>query len=472
MKGFIILFVFFAFQTTFSQTVTLRDTTNQYDYIIITVPEFVSASIPFKEHKKAVRGFNTIIVDTAQIFAEFDSSDTPQDNIRDFISYAGTFWKEPQPKYFLLVGNRSKLPNYDDIFDFGNYLDTAHTDYKFSVNKYSTDGNYSSFQIGRVPAYSTEDVEKYFNKASNYEVDSIHSSWMNNNLFVEQYYPDSLFSQWVPDVTNSIMDQYPEYFTNYFFTENENSPNFGNRDSILNFLNTEGAAALWLIGNTSNTQFGNNSILDTGDVKEFSNNPKNFITFFFTRQFFSTDNNTQGLADRMLLDDNASVAVVSPVGLVFVSLNNLLYQSLVLNLFDLDRKSLGSAINESRNQALDDYTKRMLNLWGDPSLIPKFDIPTSVEEDNVIPTEFVLYQSYPNPFNPSTKIKFVIPKSSFVNLKVYNVLGKETATLVNEQRPAGTYEVEFNAVNLPSGVYFYKLQAGSFVETKKMVLLR
>lgn len=100
MKGLIILFIFFAFQTTFSQTVTLRDTTNQYDYIIITVPEFVSACEPFKQHKETVRDFRTLIVDTTQIFSEFDSSLTPQDNIRDFISYAGTFWKEPRPNYF------------------------------------------------------------------------------------------------------------------------------------------------------------------------------------------------------------------------------------------------------------------------------------------------------------------------------------------------------------------------------------
>jgi hypothetical protein len=310
MKGFIILFVFFAFHTTFSQTVTLRDTTNQYDYIIITVPEFVSACEPFKQHKETVRGFSTLIVDTTQIFSEFDSSSAPQDNIRDFISYAGTFWKNPQPKYFLLVGNRSKLPNFDDIFDYGTYLDTAHTDYKFSVNKYGIDSTFSNFQIGRVPSYSTEDIERYFNKAINYEIDTTHSSWMNDNLFVTQFYPDTTTTIWMEDVTNSIMDQYPEYFINYFFTENDSSPHFGDRDSILNFLNTKGAAALWLIGNTSNTQFGNNSILDTSDVKNFSNNPKNFITFFFTRQFYSTDDNTQGLADRMLMDDNASVAVV------------------------------------------------------------------------------------------------------------------------------------------------------------------
>jgi len=83
-----------------------------------------------------------------------------------------------------------------------------------------------------------------------------------------------------------------------------------------------------------------------------------------------------------------------------------------------------------------------------------------------------LIQNYPNPFNPATTIKYSIPELSFVILKVYDVLGNEIAILVNEEKPIGNYEVEFDATTLPSGIYFYRLQAGSFVETKKMVLMK
>ncbi len=86
--------------------------------------------------------------------------------------------------------------------------------------------------------------------------------------------------------------------------------------------------------------------------------------------------------------------------------------------------------------------------------------------------EFVLEQNYPNPFNPSTTIYYSIPELSFVTLKVYDVLGSEVITLVNEEKPVGTYEITWHATNLPSGVYFYRLQAGSFAETKKMVLMK
>jgi hypothetical protein len=85
---------------------------------------------------------------------------------------------------------------------------------------------------------------------------------------------------------------------------------------------------------------------------------------------------------------------------------------------------------------------------------------------------FDLFQNYPNPFNPSTVISYQLPVSREVTLKVFDVLGNEVATLVNEEKPAGTYELTWYAANLPSGVYFYQLRAGSFVQTKKMLLLK
>jgi hypothetical protein len=101
------------------------------------------------------------------------------------------------------------------------------------------------------------------------------------------------------------------------------------------------------------------------------------------------------------------------------------------------------------------------------------DIITAIDDQiNYTPDDFVLYQNYPNPFNPSTMISYQLPVGSDVTLKVYDILGNEIVTLVDEYKPAGRYDVEFNASALPSGVYFYHLKAGSFVETKKMILLR
>ncbi len=85
---------------------------------------------------------------------------------------------------------------------------------------------------------------------------------------------------------------------------------------------------------------------------------------------------------------------------------------------------------------------------------------------------FILYQNYPNPFNPKTTILYSIPKESLVTIKVYDVLGREIETLVNERKPRGNYSIDFNSSKLPSGIYFYRLTAGSYTSTKKMVILK
>jgi hypothetical protein len=109
---------------------------------------------------------------------------------------------------------------------------------------------------------------------------------------------------------------------------------------------------------------------------------------------------------------------------------------------------------------------------GELSLIPS-DITTGFnQESEEKPIDFMLIQNFPNPFNPSTTIKYQIPELIFITLKVYDALGNEIATLVNEEKTAGTYEVTWYAENLPSGIYFYQLRAGKFVESKKMLLLK
>ncbi|MBC8489895.1 MAG: T9SS type A sorting domain-containing protein [Bacteroidetes bacterium] len=99
-------------------------------------------------------------------------------------------------------------------------------------------------------------------------------------------------------------------------------------------------------------------------------------------------------------------------------------------------------------------------------------VVTNISTNGEIPNEFRLYNNYPNPFNPTTNIKFSIPTQGFVTLKVFNSLGKEVATLVNENTSVGTYEVNFDAGSLTSGVYFYRLQSDNFTETKRMMLIK
>jgi len=104
--------------------------------------------------------------------------------------------------------------------------------------------------------------------------------------------------------------------------------------------------------------------------------------------------------------------------------------------------------------------------------IPLSEILTDIKNYPDNPVTFYLYQNYPNPFNPVTHLKFGITESRFVSLKVYDLLGKEVSELVNEKLSPGSYEFEFNGSGLSSGIYFYKLEAGNFSETRRMILLK
>jgi len=140
------------------------------------------------------------------------------------------------------------------------------------------------------------------------------------------------------------------------------------------------------------------------------------------------------------------------------------------NYYDGDYRIYIEAFDETGNYVIDSMDVTFKN-----------GNPVSSDDNHQKLYTFNLEQNYPNPFNPSTKIKFTIPQSvtasetkqsHLVMLKVYDVLGNEIATLVNEVKPADSYEVEFSGMKLPSGIYFYQLKAGSFVETKKMILLK
>ena len=147
---------------------------------------------------------------------------------------------------------------------------------------------------------------------------------------------------------------------------------------------------------------------------------------------------------------------------------------------DVNQKDTGGTVQEYPEITVDGFGRMVLHRHGAKRYVshvvsesPGAPFITSVFPDDINhPSEFYLKQNYPNPFNPSTTISFSIPTSEFVTLKVYDVLGNEVTDLVNEYKQAGSYEVEFDADGLASGVYLYQLKSNGFMKSKKLILLR
>ncbi|MDP3149477.1 MAG: T9SS type A sorting domain-containing protein [Ignavibacteria bacterium] len=135
-------------------------------------------------------------------------------------------------------------------------------------------------------------------------------------------------------------------------------------------------------------------------------------------------------------------------------------------------------VNDNENGVGADHHLQMGKLTANATVVDTFGVAkvvdvTKVEKlGNTIPTVYMMEQNYPNPFNPETNIRFSIPQESFVTVKVFNTLGEEVMTLVNEEKTAGTYNVSFNAKSLTSGIYFYTIKANDFTSTKKMILMK
>ncbi|MDP4195647.1 MAG: T9SS type A sorting domain-containing protein, partial [Bacteroidota bacterium] len=152
------------------------------------------------------------------------------------------------------------------------------------------------------------------------------------------------------------------------------------------------------------------------------------------------------------------------------------YISTLLNKIDAMKKA-GKDVSELEawvnsidpSQNLDDVRSQIIDKILSISSTSTTDVNAN---SNAAPKDYELAQNYPNPFNPSTSIKYSIPQNSMVSLKVYDILGKEVASLVNEQKSAGSYEVNFNANSLSAGMYIYELKAGNFTQTKKMMLIK
>jgi len=183
---------------------------------------------------------------------------------------------------------------------------------------------------------------------------------------------------------------------------------------------------------------------------------------------------------------NTGTGLTGYGSLKWISNSNTVYLSGSVGASGVVRKSTNAGLNWTTQttsgltnaQHLDFYRSGS-TVWGyavctDGTVLKIVETVTGVSEpvSSIVPAQYSLEQNYPNPFNPSTTINFSLPKASDVTVKVYNALGNEVMTLVNEFKNAGTHQVLMNAANLTSGIYFYKIQAGDFVATKKLTLIK
>ena len=229
-----------------------------------------------------------------------------------------------------------------------------------------------------------------------------------------------------------------------------------------------------------------NQVWETDDAEFFYDPDSNHIyrtSYSYQTYYFSASNNkgeANSWAKKYASTNNIYISIDDSVsGTIYLAdRNNILVSTDYGNAFNVYKTLDSSIVGIYKKPASDIFyaaTKYDIYEITSTSIKSIKHLVTSInDEESKMPIEFILHQNYPNPFNPTTTIKYQIPKSGLVQLKVYDILGREVATLVNEVQRAGGYSVQFavGSQELASGVYFYQLKAGGFVSTKKLLILK
>ena len=454
----------------------LKNSSNQADYIIVTPEKFHNALQSFVDWRTS-KGLIVKEAYLSEIYSEFPDSTKPY-SIRDFISYSLTYWKTPKPKYILLVGGENFIPSYKVPSMFADYQkhpeDSVSIDEWYSVNVNDTDTQ-PDVDIGRFPVNNEKELSNIINKTIYFEDSLSMKDYSNDFLFLTDKFESSQFEFYANKFINYVL---PSSFTKQTIFAGRDSTIDQTKKDFLNALNN-GAMFVSYYGHGAPELWSRYLIFTYGDIDSIKDNHLPFIlTSAACEQPFYLPNDSSIVRKLIVSAGKGTVASINSTGLNYLFQGSNFLTNLYSDLFTDADLTIGDAVLNTKiyyekYDTSKDAIPRRYTLLGDPALKLPINIAAGVKDKmNIIPQQFSLEQNYPNPFNPSTTIKYSVPKQSFVIMKVYDALGREVSTLVNEEKMPGDYSIMFNAKSLSSGIYFYVMHAGKFYQTKKLILLK
>ncbi len=470
LRGFVVAFGMLCIPSTLvAQHVigSLTDTTNQADYLIITSPANSGVIQPFADYKASggTMAVNIVLMDSVVRQFPAESADT---SLRFFVNYISEHWRAPHPQFLLLAGNANAVPVHkvaSDLFS-SNGEDSVALD-QWYVN--SLDDSVQRFSprmaIGRFPAWSASDLQAMVEKTIAYE-EATPGSWASRAIAVADSEDWEVFENYADTVQHSVASVWKDTLTIFV---RPGSPLHASKSEFLAAWN-QGCALVQLLGHGNDTSFSDAQYLLASDVNSLSEGVGLPVCSFWSRQRFDNPDSLPLAVDLLQALRKGAVAVIAPTGLVFASQDQEFSRGLMAQLTARPDMSIGEAWVAIERQ-MGWFAENRRTIFGDPSLVMKSNTIASVGgSEGEPPTAFTLYQNYPNPFNPTTAISFDLPVASIVRLVVYDVLGREVAVITQGQYSAGRHSFTFDGARLSSGVYFYRLQAGSFMQTRSFVL--
>jgi hypothetical protein len=459
-----------------SQTslIDLSSPHTQADYVIITPLRYVPTMQPLAAFRQARNGFAVAIITTEAIYNIFGQGVSPDSAIRSFITFTLTGgWRNPAPQFFLLAGNVDAVPSHKEpgmILPPSIYEDSVHIDQWLVEGIFDTTFPRPAAAIGRFPAQDSAALATMVAKTIAYE-SSADSSWFGRTLIAADYDDEAgyLFEQIAQIMQQRLVPIWWDTLTAHV---RQSSPLHRTRQQFRNLWN-QGAAIVSLFGLANRIQFSRSAYFTSRDVDSLADySPLVFFTMESDQRFERTD--TLAIVARLLeARHKGAVATLAPTGLMYANINFSFFEAVFQRMASYPNRPIGKVVLDVKRSLFEPLYIRRQTLLGDPALVVKNPRLTGIVGlPPGVPDRFLLHQNYPNPFNSTTTIAMSVPRRSVVSLKVFDVLGREVETLFTGELPAGVFRWRWNPQNAASGMYFYRMQADGYVETKRMLLMK
>jgi hypothetical protein len=449
----------------------LRGTNNRADYVIVTPQAYAGVVQPLATYRASHNHFAVMTVLMDSIITQFPRA-TSDSSLRAFVTWMLTHWQNPKPQYLLIAGNGNVIPTHMEVSDLHDppYNEDSVAIDQWFVNELGGVPQIPMMAMGRFPARSAGELTTMVNKTLAYE-QSTAGSWARRAIAVADsgVNGDSdLYEAVASNDLRSLASRWPDTISVHVRPD---SP-FHKSGSAFRHLWGDGTAIVDLIGRINARQFSQGAYFTSADIDSLPQGSPCTILFLGGGQSFAQDTLVPLAVAALVALERGAVCAIAPSGLMYQGINMMFEEGIFEYLAHHPDESVGKAWLVAETGVPDSYERRR-TMFGDPALLVKANPTASTVTPRIeLPGEMTLDQNYPNPFNPTTTIRYGLPAKAQVQLAVYNLLGQHIATLVEGVQSAGYHEVQMDGSTLSSGMYFYRLQMGQLVLTRKLVLVR
>ncbi|MFC2130818.1 C25 family cysteine peptidase [Bacteroidota bacterium] len=444
----------------------LKSTDNQADYLCVYHPEFKESIQKFIEWRR-LKGVNIVPIDVNEIYKEFGDSVSNVDAIRDFVSYALEYWKEPEPGYLLLVGGINHIPAYKQRpWWWADEKDSVTIDDYYAINKYYVNENphLPAIAIGRFPARNPKDLHIMIDKTIMFEDESEEIDYKYDALVSADREDYKLFEKYSNEIVELTL---PRYLSIKRFDYREDSKYFGDKEDFINNIN-DGSVFLVNFFHGGEDVWMYNALLTSNDVDILKFSSKPFLIASMSCHQRWDDSLQKGIIEIFLCKNRSgAVATIAPNGLNYASMGFEFIRKIMREIFLSGVKEYGYAVLKAKQYYKSELVARHTYL-GDPML----RLPDRLFEPNAITEYFksMSFSNYPNPCDEYTNIVFTIPDNSYVELEVFDILGNKIDILFSDYSYQGIQNIHWITSSLPSGIYICILKYGQNVLSKTIIV--